>query len=319
MIKQTIQKSRRIFSVRFLITLIVVLLIAFAVSTSYFNGNQARLQGLLEVKRVKVEKKTLQKLVITTGKVETKDKQVLLAGFTGTLKEVYKSEGDVVAKDFELFQIETLRSGRKVKETVKSPGGYTMARIAVEDEQAVIAGQTVLAELVKTNELKITAEVPEFDVAKLKLDQTAKVVVSALANRELAAKVATISKLPIASGIATGSNSSYKVDLHFAPDQNLNGVLIGMSTDLEIEADRKVNALALNDSYIFKRDGKDYVKLFKSTDAGIELEDVEVGIGFRGETDVEITSGLKEADEVVLPTVEIRNSRGTLNFFRSGS
>lgn len=301
-------KNKLIFS-----AVVVVLIVLLSVYSNY-SAQAARQALVAELPRVTVGKSNLEKIVYSSGTIEAENKRVVLAPLTSEVKEVLVSANQQVNKDQVLFKLKSKNQfNREVTTEVKSPiaGKITATNVQVGD--LVVAGQSVLAQVADFSSLYINAEVSEAEVNLLKLQQTARVEIKSLTNLKTTGKVSFIAIAPIVSQAGSASNYEFKVKFEQIPTD----AKIGLSANLEIVYDQKIGVLALDDSYIYRRDGKSYVqKVLPTANANSSetIEEVEVEPGFNGETSVEIISGLQEGDIVILPDEQIRQRRGSFSF-----
>lgn len=157
------------------------------------------------------------------------------------------------------------------------------------------AGQTVLANttivsLISEAEFEIEANVPEADVAKIKLGDSARATLDAY-GRDIAfdAKIVEIDPAEtIVEGVPT-----YKATLQFlSKDERFKS---GMTVNIDIYAEKRENAISLPQRSIVRRDGEQFVRLLK----GDSFEEVVVRTGLKGsDGNIEIISGVEEGDKV---------------------
>jgi macrolide-specific efflux system membrane fusion protein len=140
--------------------------------------------------------------------------------------------------------------------------------------------------------LTARASVVETDVSKLKPDQQASVTVNALPNQPIQAKVTDIGLAPTSSdGIAR-----YGVSLALSnPPPTLRP---GQSASVQVTVAEAENTLAVPPAALQTAGGQSTVTVLTK---GQQVRR-SVGTGVRGEALVQITSGLQEGDQVVLPS-----------------
>ncbi len=302
-------KNKLIFSV--VVILGVVLLSVF----STYNAQTARQALLADLPRVTVSKSNLEKVVYTSGTIEAENKRVVVAPLSSEVKEVLVTANEQVTKDQVLFKLKSKNQfNKEVTTEVKSPITGKITATSVQVGDLVAAGQSVLAQVADFSSLYINAEVSEAEVNLLKLEQNARVEIKSLANLKTTGKVSFIAIAPVPAASGSASGYQFKVRFNEVPE----GAKIGLSANVEIVYDQKIGVLALDDSYIYRRDGKSYVQKVFAADTANTIETIEevlVESGFNGETSVEITGGLQEGDRIILPDEQIRQQRGQLNFF----
>lgn len=169
----------------------------------------------------------------------------------------------------------------------------------VVTKQDAKMGQTVapnvaLVSLMSDGGFKITANVPEVDVAKLTTGAKASVTLDAYGpDVEFPASVSLIDPAEtIIEGVST-----YKVTLRFvAQDERIRS---GMTANIDVETNRKDGVLYLPARAVVTKDGKKFVKVPGAPETNATVEK-EVTTGLRGSNGmIEILSGLTEGEVVV--------------------
>lgn len=74
------------------------------------------------------------------------------------------------------------------------------------------------------------------------------------------------------------------------------GIKPGMTADIEITSASKENILVIPEEAIKKEDGKNFVKVYKNG----KIEKREIKVGLKGDGKVEVVSGLKEGEKIIL-------------------
>jgi multidrug efflux pump subunit AcrA (membrane-fusion protein) len=75
----------------------------------------------------------------------------------------------------------------------------------------------------------------------------------------------------------------------------------GMTADVRIHIEKKMNVLSLPIEAVVKEQGKQYVTKVTIGEKGKQKQDkVEVKVAARNEREVEITDGVKEGEQVVI-------------------
>lgn len=152
---------------------------------------------------------------------------------------------------------------------------------------------------------KIEVNVPESDIAKVKLDDPVKITLDAFSQDTVfQGKVIFIEPAETEiSGV-----TYYQVDVIFTDTLEKN-IKPGMTADLIITTDKKENTLSVPHRAILKQKNKKTVRVLKNG----EIKKVEVQTGLRGDSNTEIISGLSEGDEVI--TFIKENDKESQSFF----
>jgi len=152
-----------------------------------------------------------------------------------------------------------------------------------------------IAEIPDLSEMRIDLKLEEVDRGKLKVGQTLKVRVDAVADKELTANLDWIS--PIAQVNYKGMGLSEKIFPARAALKNLDPRLRpGMSATAEVVIESEPNRLLIPVSASFIHHGKPAVYVQRGQN--FELREIEVGK--RNETDMVVLKGLKEGETVAL-------------------
>ncbi len=146
--------------------------------------------------------------------------------------------------------------------------------------------------IISAGEFEVETFVPEADISLVRVGLPVKITLDAYTSEDIfPAKVARIDPAEtLIEGVAT-----YKVVLVF--NEKDERIRSGMTANSTIESDKRENVLALPLRAVITKEGKEFVRIAH----GETYEEVPVTTGLRGSNGmVEITSGLKEGDEVVL-------------------
>ena len=139
--------------------------------------------------------------------------------------------------------------------------------------------------------LRIEAEVSELDIANIRVGQPVAFTFDAIEGRTFAGHVTSVAPREISKD----EDVYYKVKI--AIDDEEPAIRIGMTADLDIEVGRKDDALLVPRRQVYRREGKDYVKVLA---ANGKTEEIAVVVGLRGRDEYEILSGVRESDLIVV-------------------
>ena len=158
-------------------------------------------------------------------------------------------------------------------------------------------GQTVppntqVVFLMSDGEWKITANIPEVDVAKLSVNDAARVTLDAY-GADVSFK-ATLSSIDPAETVL-GGVSTYKVTLFF--DEKDERIRSGMTANIDISTDRRDGVLYVPTRAVFSQGDKKFIKI---PDGAMLTASREVTTGLRGsDGSIEIMSGVEEGETIV--------------------
>lgn len=171
------------------------------------------------------------------------------------------------------------------------------------------SGSSVLT-IVDTNSIKIKVSVDELDVSKIKVGQTAVIKFDAISGKSF---TGTVEEVP---QTGTTSNDVTTYDVVVAVN-NPSGIKIGMSANAAITVESKDNALVIPADALVEKNNKKYVRVSTANSNNNtktnSLENsgtlVEVKTGIETLDYIEVTSGLKEGQQVIVKST----SKGMFN------
>lgn len=174
--------------------------------------------------------------------------------------------------------------------------GVQPGEVVVPGVQSTFDGKSLLI-VADLSVLVAKIELNQIDVAKVKLGQSAELVLDALPGQKYQAK---ITKIAPASVRPTGKDVDvFPVEAQLAEADGK--ILPGMTADVRVHLDEKPDVLTLPIEAVVKDSGKSYVTRLVADAAGKERpEKTEVTLGARSDRDVEIVSGVEEGARVVL-------------------
>lgn len=140
--------------------------------------------------------------------------------------------------------------------------------------------------------LEVSANIPEVDIAKVAVGNTATVILDAY-GAETPFQV-TVSQIDPAETVVDGV-ATYKTTFTFdAADERIRS---GMTANIVVSTQKRENVLVVPFRAIFIKDGRRMVRLVR----GEERVDTLIQLGLRGNNgDVEVVSGLSEGDILVI-------------------
>lgn len=179
------------------------------------------------------------------------------------------------------------------KTVLKSP----MRGIATREDAKVgeiAPANAVLVSVISDDNLEIEANVPEADIAKVAIGNSAIITLDAYGNdRVFEARVIFIEPAEtMVEGVAT-----YKTKLQFT--RSYAEVKSGMTANIDITTAVHEGVLMIPQRMVFSKEDGKYVLV---AEGGEKTEERKVTLGIRGsDGNVEVTSGLREGDVVVTP------------------
>jgi len=210
---------------------------------------------------------------------------------------LYNAQSAAAKAKSDLSALEALRGLDKL--TAPADGTITDVAIAKGVSAANGAAITMIS-----NELRVSTEVVESDIAAIKVGQAATVTVSAL-DATLQGTVASIDPV----GSASGSNGVASFAVIVSLDAPPASLRPGMSADITIVAASATNVLSIPSRALSGSTGAYTVRVV-ATDGSVSVRDVQVGLVTSSLA--EITSGLQAGERVVTGTSSTQNSTTTV-------
>lgn len=252
----------------------------------------------------KVEKGEVVQIVALSGTVKPERETMILVPYSGYVRRLFVKVGSIVAKGDPLVAFSTsiaedapfpLRAAYAgvVSQVLKSEGDYV---VQGGSESKVLKYED------KTG-MYIESDVPESDIAKIKVDQPARIRINALQGKEFRGTI-----LQIFQSAREADNSWDRKGGTFPIRIKILNptadVMTGLSGVVEIRIAERPMVLRIPQEYL-KRDetGSFVVQLKKSK----SLQKVEVGL--KSESFVEIISGINLGDEILYPLADSSSGR----------
>lgn len=223
--------------------------------------------------------------------IKIKNDDIVRSKEIGDLK-ISDSEIAIAASEKQLsyYKIYALIDGVVAKQDIK-----------VGDNIAI--GQTV-AVIKETDVVQVDVDIDELDIAKVALGQKAKINVDALPETVEKPIEGEVIKIAV-DGISKNGVTNFPVTVRVKERQNiLKG---GMNSTAEIQVASLSNSLYIPKAAIVKANGKSTVTVMpeqaaastKKKDKLTTVKEIETGVS--NDSVIEVKSGLKEGDIIVLP------------------
>jgi len=170
---------------------------------------------------------------------------------------------------------------------VVSPIDGTVIAKNVEVGNTVSTKQPII-EIADTKQLIVKSAVSELYISTIKKGQEVKVKLHSLKDAILPARVSVITP-----GIRLETRTA-DIEVALAPDERIRP---GMTASLEVIAEKKDNVLAVpQDALIIKPNGEKFVFIAENDTAKM----VKITTGIESNTEIEVTSGLKPNEKVIV-------------------
>ncbi|MDN3020243.1 efflux RND transporter periplasmic adaptor subunit [Paenibacillus sp. BSR1-1] len=247
--------------------------------------------------------------VVQKGKLEVK------IGGSGTVEPVTSEDIKSTIDNNEIEEV-LVSAGEEVKEgdelitftddtdPITAPADGVVTTVSTAAGERVANGQAV-AHLTNYKDLQTVVQVDELDIPKIKEDQTVSLSVSAYPDKTYTGKVTGVAE----EGTSANGSSTFDVTIHIDQPDNLK---VGMSTEASILTNSKENALYVPVDAVHTNNNEKYVLIASAdtntdTAAGTNVQKT-VKTGIATDEYVEITDGVSEGDNILLPQVAASSS-----------
>ncbi len=144
------------------------------------------------------------------------------------------------------------------------------------------------------NKMKVEIKVPELHISKIKTNQEALITLDSISNKQYKATVSKVSHLPDRHSYWTAGQNNYITEITI--NDSISGVKPSISATAEITIANLKNVISIPIQAIKSKKDK-YICFIKKGDKHIETE---ISLGLMNNSHVEVTSGLKSGDTVLL-------------------
>jgi HlyD family secretion protein len=247
-----------------------------------------------KVEAIAVQKATNQNN-ITAAQISLTTAQNTLANAQTNLvlKQAGSTPEQIAAADAQVKQAQANAmsiSAQLAKTYIKSPVDGIITQQDAKIGQMATANQTLIT-IMSDTKFEIEANVSETEIAKISLSDDVSITLDSLGPNEKF--IGRVIKIDPAETIISGV-IYYKTTLVFNMEDTR--IKSGMTANLDIKTDERKNVLILP-YYVIKQKGD--VRSVQQIDGKI-IKDITIEIGLEGETMVEITSGLKDGEKIIV-------------------
>lgn len=179
----------------------------------------------------------------------------------------------------------------KIKKSILyAPANVKVMKIPIEKGELFMPGSPAI--FLSSPGLKIRSDVSELDIGKVKSSDKNEVMIKfdALPDVDFSGNVSFIEP----KKIIKDGDTYYRVNILF--NQKGEEILPGMNADLEISISSKKDVLKIPEIVIYKRNGKNFVRLFEK---GV-ISEREIKTGISDGESIEVKQGLKEGQTVIV-------------------
>ncbi len=183
---------------------------------------------------------------------------------------------------------------------IATTSGYILS---IQDEGASLNANATIASIANSTTAIVYVSIPQEDIADIEIDMSVNIVFDAYEDNIVTAVVDSISLTP-SGGMSSSVNYTVGMEVYVGA---FDGMVIfeGMTADVTFVEKQVLDVLVISNKCVELIDGKQYVKMY---DENGEVIQVEVTTGFSDGFDVEIVSGLKQGDVVLLESAVSQNA-----------
>jgi len=242
-----------------------------------------------EVKEVKAKASgEVSAINVNTGEwVASGDNVIQMTSNQDLENQIEKQELDIKGTK---KSIEVLKEKQEVPASIYAPFD---GEVTVAEETAVgstISINSVLGTITNYSEFKLALAIDELDIPKVKIGQKVEITAGAYPGEKFEGEVIKIAS----QGKTTNGVSTFDVEVSIKDPKELKA---GMTANAKIVVSKQQNTLLVPVEAVKTKDGKKVVTV--EIDKG--TKEVQVNTGLNNENYIEVVSGIKEGDEVVLP------------------
>ncbi|XIH24835.1 hypothetical protein C1N73_26235 (plasmid) [Priestia aryabhattai] len=186
--------------------------------------------------------------------------------------------------------IQDLKEKQEVPESIYAPFD---GEVTVAEETAVgsiININSVLGTITNYSEFKLALAIDELDIPKVKIGQKVEITAGAYPGERFEGEVIKIAS----QGKTTNGVSTFDVEVSIKDSKELKA---GMTANAKIVVSKQQNTLLVPVEAVKTKNGKKVV----TVESANGTKDFPVTTGLNNENYIEIVSGLKEGEEIVLP------------------
>ncbi len=192
--------------------------------------------------------------------------------------------------------------------------GVQPGEVITAGVQATVEGKPLLT-IADLSTLIVKSELNQIDVARVALDQPVTLSLDALPGKKFTARVTKIAPAAVKAEARDAEVFPVEATLSFtgAADEGKEGIKSGMTADVRILVDTLPARLLVPIEAVVKAEGKSTVqKVVVGADGKKKGEKTEVVVGKSNDREMEITSGVKEGDELVVDPGSAKDNEAQL-------
>lgn len=302
-------KTKLLLAVKIMLGLAVLVGAVGGVWKLYAKYARASAESEAE-KPVKVEKGRVEVTFQDIGDILSRDFWDVKSGTDGKIIALYVREGQEVRSGDKLL---TVRGGRSEAEaytpvTITAPKSGLVVKCAegkfVQEGDMVSSSyssnSSCIMRIANMSRLGVDLEISENDIVKIRKNAKVQVTLDALPGVTLPGRITMISPQAEQSGGYYSGSKIFRVEVTL--DQIHKDMRLGMTARVRAVMDARDNVLKVPLTGVFFDGAKAFA--YKKPQNGGKAERIELRLGLRNEMEVEIISGAREGDELLVEKPE---------------
>jgi len=268
------------------------------------QSRMERTQDLYKKRVVSSEELDILRSELSAAERSFKNAQVRMAELRNLPRTVELRKQDVILNKTELIRadIEMQNALQRLKETkIYAPMDGVITSRPVQTGQIIasgisnVGGGTTLMTLSDISRLFIDANVDEADIGKIREGQKAVITADAFPGQRFTGTVVRVA----AKGVTNSNVVTFEVKIEVDP-QSRHLLKPEMTADVDIQADRKEDALVLpNETIQFGREGYFVMLASDENTSGVKTK---IKPGITDGLNTEVIEGVSEGDRVMIPS-----------------
>ncbi len=246
--------------------------------------------------KTKVERKDLVQRVTVSGTIVAAKQTIIQVTYEGYVEKLFVEIGQKVKKDQPLVTVVQSLASQEQGFPLRAPYDGVVTQILKKEGEYVPGGNSTSVDsgnrLMRFDDLSslfVEVNIPEIDVGKIKIGQTAKLRTSALLDQSFEG---TVKEIALASKEQDRWNRG---QVEFAARIQINNPSVqlkpGLTAMVDIIVEKKEAVLVLPHQYVQREGDQSFVTTVKG-----QRKDIKVGL--RNDEYFEITDGLNDGEEV---------------------
>jgi membrane fusion protein, macrolide-specific efflux system len=305
------------------IWLILLVVIVFVSGGLWWRTRSAKPSATY--REARVTRETLSLTILSTGGVKPETRVDIKPSIAGRAETVLVKEGDRVRKGQTLVWMSSTERAalidaarakgaeeeKKWEELYRpvpivAPITGTVILRSIEPGQSFATTDPILA---MSDRLTVEAQVDETDIAQIKQNQQAVIVLDAYPNEKIEGKVEKIAYE------ATTTNNVTNYNVVVIPLKTPDFMRSGMTANVTFEITKKENILVVPTEALKVREGRSYALVKREGDNKSEPKEIEVKTGLTDGKQTEIAGGLDEGETVLIGVASLETTKSGTNPF----